>query len=90
MGNEERILIGQDHTDFFSVTQLNVHGKTSFYHTGYPQIAIVEDGSGTLLWNNGSMLIRRADELFFPVDIPDFQILGNVKLILANPGGVVF
>nr|DAF30930.1 MAG TPA: hypothetical protein [Caudoviricetes sp.] len=36
------------------------------------------------------MLIRRADELFFPVDIPDFQILGNVKLILANPGGVVF
>ena len=85
---EERILIGQDHTDFFSVTQLNV--KTSFYHTGYPQIAIVEDGSGTLLWNNGSMLIRRADELFFPVDIPDFQILGNVKLILANPGGVVF
>lgn len=87
---EECILIGPDHTEFFSVTRLAVDGEANFYHTGYPQIAIVEAGSGMLLWDGGSMEINRADELFFPVDIPDFRIRGDVKLILSNPGGVTF
>ena len=87
---EEIILIGPDHTQYFSVTRLSVHGEAAFYHTGYPQIAIVESGKGTLIWDGGSMEVSQAKELFFPVDIPNFRVVGDVDFVLSNPGGVSF
>ncbi len=85
---EECVVIGPDQTSFFSFTELTVHGETEVRHTGFPQVAIVTEGEGELLFRGGSMAIKQADELFFPYNIPDFRVRGNVKLVLCNPEGV--
>lgn len=87
---EESIVIGPDHTKYFSFTELNVHGKTEIRRTGFPQVAIVLAGEGKLTWDGGEMEISQAKELFFPVDIPNFCVEGNCKLVLCNPEGVEF
>lgn len=67
-----------------------MQGQAPIRHTGFPQVAIVLSGEGSLLFEGGQMPIRQADELFFPYDIPDFRVQGDVKLILCNPEGVRF
>lgn len=85
---EESIVIGPDQTLYFSFTQLDVNGQVGMLRTGFPQVAIVLDGEGTLLWDGGSMPITKGQELFFPVEIANFRVSGDVKLILCNPEGV--
>ena len=86
----EDLLIGPKQTSFFSFSELTVQGQAPIRHTGFPQVAIVLSGEGSLLFEGGQMPIRQADELFFPYDIPDFRVQGDVKLILCNPEGMRF
>ena len=86
----EAIVIGPDQTKFFSFTELTVNGKTEMLRTGYPQVAIVTAGTGKLTWRDGEMEISKGKEIFFPVDIPEFCVEGDVKLVLCNPEGVEF
>ena len=85
---QECIVIGPEQTKFFSFTELTVKGETEFRKTGFPQVGIVTEGSGKLLWDGGEMEISKAKELFFPVDIPNFRVSGDVKIVLCNPEGV--
>lgn len=85
---DEKILIGMDQTSFFSFTELNVHGETEIINTGYPKIGIVMEGEGVLKYKNGEMKIRKADELFFPYDVTELTVEGNLKMVLCNPEGV--
>lgn len=86
----ESIVVGPDQTSYFSFTELIVNGETDILHTGFPQVAIVLDGEGELTWDGGSMPIKKAQEIFFPVDIPNFRVKGNVRLTLCNPEGVTY
>lgn len=89
-GNES-IVIGPKQTSFFSFSELTVNGKTAPIRcTGFPQVAIVLSGEGKLTWDGGEMDIKQADEIFFPYNIPDFKVTGEIKLILCNPEGVEF
>jgi len=85
----ERIIIGPKQTTYFSFTELTVNGKCDHQKTGFPQVAIVTKGAGKLLWENGSMDVKQGDELFFPYDIPSFQIEGDLSIILCNPEGAM-
>lgn len=86
----ESIVIGLDQTSFFSFTELDAHGCAPIRDTGFPQVAIVLEGSGKLIYDGGEMEIHKADELFFPYHIPNHRVEGNVKLILCHPEGVTY
>lgn len=84
----ESYVIGPDQTSYFSFTELVVRGRVELIHTGYPQVAIVTGGSGKLLFEEGEMDIRQADELFLPYDVPSLSVEGDVRIVLCNPEGV--
>ena len=86
----EAIVIGPDQTSFFSFTELTVKGEAPIRDTGFPQVAIVLEGSGKLVFDGGEMEIKQADELFFPYNIPNHKVEGDVKLILCHPEGVAY
>ncbi len=87
---EENIVIGPDKTSFFSFTELNVKGDAPFNRTGYPQVGIVIAGEGKLLFDGGEMNIKKADEIFFPYNVPNLHVKGDCKIVLCNPEGVTF
>ncbi len=88
-GNET-IVIGPDHTTFFSFTELTVNGTAPLRDTGFPQVGIVLKGEGKLTYEGGEMDIKQADEIFFPYDIKDLKAEGDVKIILCHPEGVTY
>ena len=85
-GSEE-ILIGPAQTKFFSFTELNLAGETEMLRTGFPQVAMVLSGQGELFWEGGSLPVRQGMELFFPYDIPNFGVRGELRMVLCNPEG---
>ena len=56
-------------------------------NTGFPQVAIVISGEGMIRFDDGEMLIRKADEIFLPYNIPGGQIHGNLKMVFCHPEG---
>lgn len=86
----EAIVIGPDQTKYFSFTELELHGQIPLLRTGFPQVAIILDGTGLLHWEGGEMPLRQADEIFLPYDIPAAQVSGEIRLVLCHPEGVTF
>ena len=85
----ESVIIGPEQTTYFSFTEVLLDGETEIVKTGYPQICIVMDGSGKLLWDGGEMEVKKGGEIFFPYDIPGFKASGNLHLVLCNPEGAL-
>ena len=83
----EEMIVGPKHTTYFSFSEITLDGETEIVSTGFPQIGIVREGSGKLLWNGGEMSIAQGDEVFFPVDIPGLYVRGQLHLVLCNPEG---
>ena len=86
----EKILIGPDQTSYFSFTSLKVNGTAPIRATGQPQVCIVLSGEGNLIYDGGEMPLCKADELFFPYDVPGLTVTGDVELILCHPEGVTY
>ena len=85
----EELLIGPRQTRFFSFSELNLDGETEMLRTGFPQVCIALAGEGALRWRGGEMRLTQGMELFFPYDIPDLRVKGNLRLVLCNPEGAV-
>lgn len=85
----ESVVIGPDQTAYFSFTELIVSGEAPIANTGYPSVAIVLEGSGTLLHPGGEMDVGRGDEIFLPYDIPRLTARGDMKIILCHPEGAL-
>lgn len=83
----ESWIIGPAQTSYFSFSQADVCGRMPVRRTGYPQIAIVIQGSGTFAYEGGSVLLRQADELFLPCDIPGAAIEGGISVVFCHPEG---
>ena len=83
----ERILIGRGQTDYFSCTEIDVHGEIALNPTGRIMIGIVAEGGGRLISPYGEIVCRRGTELFFPVQANDIRVEGNMRLILCHPDG---
>ena len=84
----ETILLGSEYSKRFSYTELKVNGTADFNSTGALQIGIVTDGEGVLTWDGGEMPLKKADEVFFPCDIPNLKVSGDITIVLFNPEGV--
>ena len=84
----EEILIGNEQTAFFSMTEISVNGKIDLRNTGFPQIAIVTEGNGKIMYDGGEMEIKKADEVFLPYHIPEAAISGDrLKIVFCHPEG---
>jgi mannose-6-phosphate isomerase len=84
----EELLLGPENTGYFSFTRIDVLDSAPLRSTGFPQVAIVLDGKGALVFEGGAMPIHKADELFFPYHIPGLVIDGNVSIVFCHPEGV--
>ena len=84
---EEYMLIGPDQTTYFSFTRIDVKGNVSVTETGFPRVAIVLEGSGKFVFEDGSLDLRKGDEVFLPWHIPALRLEGKASVILCNPEG---
>ena len=83
----ESFVIGPAQTEYFSFTELIVHGEAALIDTGFPKIGIVTAGRGEVAFDGGAMAVKRGDELFFPYDVPGARLLGDATVILCHPEG---
>jgi mannose-6-phosphate isomerase len=84
----EDLLLGPENADYFSYTRAYISGTAEVRMTGYPQVAIVMAGEGSLTFEGGEIPIRKADELFLPYHIPELAVNGNVSIVFCHPEGV--
>lgn len=88
----EKLIIGQEQTDYFSFTRLDAVSRTELIQTGFLQIALVLEGSGKLLFGDTERLIEKGDELFFPASVQPLAVEPEegktLSLMLCNPPGV--
>lgn len=86
----EDLLLGPANTDYFSYTRAYISGTAEVRMTGYPQVAIVMEGKGSLAFGGGQMPIQKADELFLPYHIPELSVNGDVSIVFCHPEGVTY
>ena len=97
----EELIIGQDQTDYFSFTKLRAKAEIALISTGFPQIAVVTEGSGALICGGSAMKIKQGDEFFIPYAVNEIKIMPSaspaagarepgVSLVLCNPGQVKY
>jgi mannose-6-phosphate isomerase len=84
---KEYFIIGPEQTSYFSFTRLDAAGTADIRHTGFPQIGIVLEGSGTILFEEGAMPVKGGDEIFFPYRVPGARLQGELSLVLCHPEG---
>lgn len=85
-GGREQEIFGAAQTQCFSCTLVQVHGTFRKTDTHDAQICLILDGSGELVCGGERMLVRRADEIFFPCAATDVRMEGTFSCILCNPG----
>jgi mannose-6-phosphate isomerase len=84
---KEYFIIGPDQTSYFSFTRLDVRGKADILNIGFPRVAVILNGEGTIVHREGKMPVRRGEEVFLPYDVPGACIEGNVSVVLCYPEG---
>ena len=85
---KEEILIGSEQTAFFSMTEIVISGQVDLRNTEFPQIAIVTEGNGSIIYDGGEMKIKKADEIFLPYYMPGAVISSDsVKIVFCHPEG---
>jgi mannose-6-phosphate isomerase len=87
---KEDLLLGPDHADYFSFTRVATLGSAEVMMTGYPQVAIVMEGKGSLVFEGGEMPIQKGDELFLPYHVPGLTVNGNTSIVFCHPEGVKY
>ena len=83
----EYYIIGPDQTSFFSFTRADVDGTQNIRDTGFPQVAIVLEGEGEILYEGGALRVKRGDELFLPYQIPKAAMSGKMSIVFCHPEG---
>ncbi len=86
---EERLIVGKTQTEYFSCSELCVHGRAKLLDTGSICIGIVTEGSGELLTNHSSLPVKRGSEVFFPQQAQQVIAEGDLKIVLCHPAGAV-
>ena len=85
---KEELIIGPGHTTYFSFTEAEINRQAMIRDTGFPQIAIVLEGSGIIRTVNSETQFNKADEIFLPYRMPGAEIIGdNVKIVFCHPEG---
>lgn len=77
-GGTETLLLGNEQTPYFSVTEVEVTDEFPFRDTGTFSIVIVLEGEGEMIFDGGRMNIRKSSEIFLPA--------GVKNLVWANRG----
>lgn len=87
----ECMMIGPEQTSYFSFTRLDASGEVSLLHTGFPQTAIVLEGSGELKGEMTQMTLGKGDEFLLPASVEALKVVPGaegISIVLCNPGEV--
>lgn len=84
---EERLIVGPRQTQYFSCTEINIHGQAELKPTGEIRIGIVTSGSGEIITPYGRLQVVRGSELFFPYAVDNVTVNGNISIVLSHPAG---
>ncbi len=85
-GGKEIEIFGEQETESFSCTVVQVSGAISRVNTGDVQIGIVLSGQGNVRCGTASIPVKQGSELFFPFQVKNVIFEGNFSIILCNPG----
>lgn len=85
----EVLLIGAEHTPYFSCTMLECHTETKLTPTLDIRIGLVTEGKGELVCAEGTLPVAKGNELFFPAEAQSVTVKGQVTLVLCNPAGAL-
>jgi mannose-6-phosphate isomerase len=83
----ESLLIGPEQTPYFSYTRLEARGRAEIRATGFPRIAMVLEGAGSIGFEGGKLPVKKGDEVFLPYHIPGAVLEGEVSAIFCHPEG---
>ena len=85
----EKALIGSDQTTFFSCTRLDAVSTVEMRQSSRATIAIVTSGTAVLRYHNGTMEVKKADELFIPAESVSIAVepKGEFSMLLCQPAG---
>jgi mannose-6-phosphate isomerase len=87
--NLEYQLIGAEDTDCFSMNLIEVHHRYERQAEKGFVIAVVLQGQGELCWNNETLQIDQADQLFIPAGVKETQWQnrgqGALQVVLCYP-----
>ncbi len=79
-------LIGRKQTDYFSLTKIEANGDAPIEACGDIALGLVTEGEGMLTCDTDVRIpVRKGSEIFFPYDIPNSRICGNVSIMLCRP-----
>ncbi len=90
---KESLLLGKPSAQYFSVTRIDAEGTADIRGTGYVQVAVVLKGGGKLVWDGGTMDVKKSDELLLPANIKNMKIIpgsSGFSAVLSHPAGVEF
>jgi mannose-6-phosphate isomerase len=84
-------LIGPQHTPAFGLWKATVNGKCRIELPTEFAIMVVEKGSGTIKWKEGSRTVKQSDYLLKPADLKDMEISsgGSLELLVCLPPVVI-
>ncbi|MFY0802958.1 mannose-6-phosphate isomerase, class I [Peribacillus frigoritolerans] len=72
-------------SEYFSVYKWEVNGVFSYTQNEKFQLASVIEGTGQIKTSEGTSLIKKGDHFILPFDLGDFEIKGNLELIVSHP-----
>lgn len=72
-------------TKYFSIYKWEVKEKVAFSQLKKFQLVSVLDGEGKLKTEEGTYAIQKGDHFILPSTLDDFQIEGNVNMIVSQP-----
>lgn len=79
-------IFGEEDTECFSSTIVNVRGQITRQYTGDVQIGILLSGEGIIRCGEYVLNVKQGDEIFFPYNVQDAVFEGSFSIILCNPG----
>jgi mannose-6-phosphate isomerase len=82
----ETLLIGREHTKYFTWTRADINGTMGMQNIGGICIAIILSGSGKILSVGRELQIKQGDVIFFPYNACNSKIQGRVSAIFCSPG----
>ena len=90
--SQELLLIGSKQTTCFALTRIEAHSAFSPEVTGRCAILIVTEGEGQLAYTDGTMDVKRGDEIFIGAAVGKLTYIpsgGQMTVVAAHPPGVI-
>lgn len=78
-------LVGTDLTECFSMQVLRVKGEARLNRKGQCAVAVVTEGAGTLITEDGAVSVGKSDSFLIGADTGSLTLQGDMQLVFCIP-----